>query len=297
MPLEQIAGAPLAKFNPPGLGWHRDMQDYRDYTPQSAPVQELLGQLPVGSEAGEKRPESVDLRAYFPAVYNQREIHSSTAQVCVGLVEYFDNRAFGKSREPASLFLHQMLRKLLRTKDDIGISLRTAFKAMIRFGIPPEPYWPYEPEKLELEPEAFLYSFASAYQSIRYLRLDLRNSTGAQSLNVLRAFLAAGFPVGFGFPVPSSISSDGTVPYRPTIDSIRGGQAVVAVGYDDRRIGPTRGALLFRNSWGSQWGEGGYGWLPYRYVEEQLAVDFWTIISPQWMETGEFMQPQLVATP
>lgn len=294
MPLEQLTGVPLVKFNPSGLGWHRDLQDFRDYTPHTAPMQSQLGQLPIGI-VGDSRPESVDLRAYFPAVYDQQEIHSSTSQVCVGLVEYFDNRAFGKSREPSSLFLHQMLRKLLRTKDDIGISLRTAFKAMIRFGIPPETYWPYEADKLEQEPEPFLYSFANAYQTICYVRLDVRNSTGTQSLNVLKAFLAAGFPVGFGFPVPSSISLDCNIPYRPTIDSIRGGQAVVAVGYDDRRVGASRGAILFRNSWGSQWGDNGYGWLPYRYIEEQLAVDFWTLFSPQWMETGEFQQPRLSA--
>ncbi len=32
----------------------------------------------------------------------------------------------------------------------------------------------------------------------------------------------------------------------------------------------------FRNSWGQKWGRGGYGTIPFDYVES-LADDFWTI--------------------
>jgi C1A family cysteine protease len=93
--------------------------------------------------------------------------------------------------------------------------------------------------------------------------------------------------------VPASISRDGDIPYRPTFDTIQGGQAVVAVGYDDQRISSTKGALQIRNSWGRDWGNDGYGWLPYAYVEEQLAADFWTVISDEWLDSDEFLRPWL----
>jgi len=75
-----------------------------------------------------------------------------------------------------------------------------------------------------------------------------------------------------------------------------GGHAVVAVGYDDnmkiKNTNPgdveTTGAFLIRNSWGTRWGDGGYGWLPYDYVLRRLAVDWWSLLKNEWIDTGTF---------
>jgi C1A family cysteine protease len=107
----------------------------------------------------------------------------------------------------------------------------------------------------------------------------------------VRAFLAAGIPVAFGFCLPSSLSAASDIPYRPTFDSYAGGHAALAVGYDDRRLHAGKGSLLIRSSWGESWGEKGYGWLPYAFVEQQLATDFWTILKAEWLCSGEFQQP------
>ena len=43
-----------------------------------------------------------------------------------------------------------------------------------------------------------------------------------------------------------------------------GGHAIVAAGYDDSiSINGDKGALLIRNSWGTGWGESGYGRIEY----------------------------------
>jgi len=64
---------------------------------------------------------------------------------------------------------------------------------------------------------------------------------------------------------------------------------VVAVGYDNKKkIGKDTGAILIRNSWGTGWGEKGYGWLPYSYVEAGLAVDFWSLIESEFKDTELF---------
>lgn len=45
-----------------------------------------------------------------------------------------------------------------------------------------------------------------------------------------------------------------------------GGHAVLLVGYQDGE-GEGGGRFLVRNSWGADWGERGYGRLPYAYVD------------------------------
>jgi C1A family cysteine protease len=70
----------------------------------------------------------------------------------------------------------------------------------------------------------------------------------------------------------------------------------MAVGYDDSlkikntRAGAkeTKGAFLIRNSWGKSWGQDGYGWIPYAYVTEYLADDWWVLQQQEWVDTGQF---------
>jgi C1A family cysteine protease len=275
------------------LGWHKSLPDFRDYSLDSPEVRAMLDRLRPVAPSADDVPEAESLVSYFPEVDDQQQVNSSPAQACVDLVQYFDRRALGRTVKLSKLFVHQTTQRLVGRLGSEGMDLRSTLKAITSFGVPYDQRWPYDLDKVNEEPAAFLYAFAERFRSIRYVRLDGRNSTGHETLTLVKAMLSAGFPSVFGFSVPASISRNGDIPYRPTFDTIQGGQAVVAVGYDDQRISSTKGALQIRNSWGSDWGDEGYGWLPYAYVEEQLAADFWTIVSNDWIDSDEFWRPQL----
>ena len=93
-------------------------------------------------------------------------------------------------------------------------------------------------------------------------------------------------------PLPNSVPSDGDIYFPSSYDTSYGGHAALCVGYDDRRrILSEKGTLLIQSSWGKSWGDSGFGWLPYRYVVQQLAVDFWLLLKPKWLSNGEFSRP------
>ncbi len=273
------------------IAWHRDMPDFRDWTPEHPEVRALLATLPRSKSL--KETSSVDLTEYFPAAMDRGPLRFCTAHVCALLVEYFERRANGRTLCGSGLFLYKMASKLAQPWGQTGCDARTTLKALVRFGLPPERYWPSDEAHFDTEPDPFLSTFAESFRTLRYVRLDPRNSTGADTLMNVRAFLAAGFPCMFGLPIPSSLSQDEEILYRPLHDSVYGAQALLAVGYDDQRLTTTRGALRVRSCGGVAWPEQRYAWLPYRFVEEQLAVDFWTILRPDWLESGEFDRPML----
>lgn len=279
----------MRTFIPSGLGWHRDSPDPRDFTPKHDAVVKLLHDLPEG----ESRPERLDLREYCGQVHDQRHLATSSVFACLGLVQYFCRRTTGRMIEPSPSFVYSTGRRLLGWAGDSGLPLRTALKAIVRFGLPPERLWPHTPEASEREPAAFVYAAADRLPGATYLRLDSRDGRPENTLETVKRFLAGGFAVVFGFPVSTSVTGEAEIPFPTIFDGVRGGQAVLALGYDDtRRVRSERGALLFANSWGPAWGDEGFGWLPYTYVREQLAVDFWTLVTAEWLAAGELRNPK-----
>jgi C1A family cysteine protease len=189
------------------------------------------------------------------------------------------------------LFHYQATLDLLGQNPNSNTDLRTGLKALVRFGLPPERYWPYDVQSLHTQPGPHLYGYAESFRAIQYVRLDGRGSTGRETLERVKSFLAASIPVAFGLPVPSSCKVSGDFLYRPEMECPEGGQSLIAVGYDDDKLTATKGALLVRNSWGLDWGDQGHAWLSYEFVLEQQTADFWTILRPDWIESGELFRP------
>ncbi len=301
----------MNKISQKALGWRKDYPDIRDLDPFSNEVPEgskkrgvqhsvkdMLKEVGFGITKA-NIPSAIDLRAWCSPIEHQGDIGSCTAHAVVGLLEYYERKAFGIHIDASRLFLYKATRNLLHWTGDDGAYLRTAMGALALFGAPPEEYWPYEEDKFNQEPSAFCYSFAQNYKAISYYRLDSLDTAKAELLLRIKEHLSKKLPLVFGFTVYRSMDEaedTGCIPFPSKKDKVDGGHAVMAVGYNDKMkikgkgegSKETIGAILIRNSWGTWGGNGGYLWLPYEYVLRGLADDWWTLIKKDWVDTGQF---------
>ena len=281
-------------------GWLPDPPDFRDYTLNNNDhVCHLLSSMGIENCAEvSDLPEYVDLHEWCSPVEHQGNLGSCTAQAAVGLVEFFERRAFGRHLNASRLFLYKVTRRLAGIQGDLGATLRDTMKALRLFGVPPESAWPYVEEGFDEEPTAFCYALAQNYQAEVYYRLDPFGTSPTELLHCIRVLLSRNLPSMFGFTCYTSmdhISTTGEIPLPSPNESVMGAHAVVAIGYqNDFEIThpttgvTTTGALYIRNSWGENWGDAGYGWLPYDYILEGLTSDWWTLLSQEWVDTDVF---------
>jgi C1A family cysteine protease len=173
---------------------------------------------------------------------------------------------------PSRLFIYYNERVIEGSVDnDSGAQIRDGIKVVNKLGVPPEKDWPYHIAKFAEKPPAKAFTDALKDRAVSYSRVT-------QSLTQMKGCLASGYPFVFGFTVYDSFESEkvaksGTVPMPASGESVLGGHAVMAVGYDE-----SHHRFIVRNSWGDDWGQHGYFTMPYAYLTERnLSSDFWTI--------------------
>ncbi len=242
------------------FGWIPDLPDQRDHL-YSAPLRQLAG-LPV----------CVDLTSQCPAVYDQGQLGSCTANAIGAAVEFDRMKQGLPDFIPSRLFIYWNERNMEGTvQSDSGAQIRDGIKSVAKQGACPETDWPYDISRFTEKPSGQAYADAKLDRAVSYQRV-------AQNLNQMKGCLASGYPFVFGFTVYESFESDevaqtGHAPMPASGEQTVGGHAVLAVGYDDASQW-----LTVRNSWGDGWGMKGYFTLPYAYVtQSSLAADFWTI--------------------
>jgi C1A family cysteine protease len=212
-------------------------------------------------------PSRVDLRHLFKLpVYDQGELGSCTANaICAALQCLLPQTS---SFQPSRMFLYA--NELLQDGDpnmaDQGSTLETGCNVLSQLGICSEGLWPYQPSvDFGKCPPPAAYTEALSHKFSQFWHLQPGQ---------YKAVLAQGHPIVIGIMIyPSFETPDcaatGMIPMPQSTESCLGGHAVTVCGYDD-----SLQCYLLRNSWGAQWGQQGYFWLPYAYLENtSLACD------------------------
>lgn len=238
---------------------------------------------------GQTLPAKVDLRDYFSPVRNQGSLGSCSAFAATGLMEAMLNMEGRKSsgtkvKHLSPLFFYYAERKILEEtgqiphamKKDTGAFLSTAADTAVKFGAPLESDVPYKDGRPALAYDASPEDFQAAEQ------FRSKRKAKISTLQGLKSALAHNKP--FVFPIAlyqsfmtHTVSRSGEMPMPMRGEEVVGGHAVAAVGYDDAKQ-----AFLVRNSWGNDWGQAGYFWMPFAYfkttyVGSYYYGDCWTL--------------------
>ena len=216
-------------------------------------------------------PKKIDFRNLYnlPKIYDQSDLGSCTAQA-LGFAHHFlqIKQKYKSNFTPSRLFIYYQERVYEgNINTDSGAYLSTGIFTLKKDGVCKEKTLPYIINKFKQRPTSKSYSEAKNFK--------LTNSSGLNiDLHEIKNALANKFPVVFGFLVFKSFLSETVtktgivqIPNLLT-ENIIGGHAVCLVGYDDNTS-----MFLARNSWGENWGDKGYFYIPYKYVSDSSLCD------------------------
>lgn len=209
----------------------------------------------------------VDLRSWFPGVGNQGAEGSCTGWA----TKEFRETLHGSLKQqiipvrlsPAYLYAKTRMAEGSFPADD-GATIADEFAVLQADGVCPEADLPYDAEPDET-PTAKCDEDAPAY------RIPDPTMVPADEQS-MKLIFSLGRPIGISMPVyPSfeNVGSNGKVP-APGEEQSLGGHGLCLLGYNgDGWIGV--------NSWGTNWGDGGFFYLPFGY--EKIFWELFTDVS------------------
>ncbi len=143
---------------------------------------------------------------------------------------------------------------------DLGFALEHVFQAIRGHGLALEQS---SAERADKKP----YSMLDTVNFSPFMVPGSRSSKGVENIvHVLNANMPV--VVGVSWPAYSRIAHTsvlGKQPVRPV-----GGHAVTIIGYRCEDGNIENAKFIFRNSWGDDWGAGGYGFFTYEYLVKNL---------------------------
>lgn len=211
---------------------------------------------------------AVDLREYATAVEDQQDLGSCVASATVSAYELLLKKNFpDRLVELSKLYTYWHARLLEGSEmfDDGVEEIRTAIKGAAKFGICNEQLWPYQEEMVTYQPGIDCYVDAWPRKISSY--------TSLPSIGGMLEVLSQGFPIVIGLTIYDNFFT--LTPQNPVLGMPTGpvvlpqGHAVCLVGYS-----VSSRWFIAKNSFGTEWGEEGYCYIPFDYIN-QYAFDRW----------------------
>jgi hypothetical protein len=210
-------------------------------------------------------PSDVDLSKDFPRPGNQGQQSS-----CVGwatayaLKSYQERVEIGWSLEPSEhRFSPAYVYNQINGGEDHGSYISEALDLIVNQGAATLDTAPYDDGDYLAQP-----SNAARQEAAQFKGRSWKTANGTIEI---KSALANRLPVVAGIAVFDSFSNlnGPNSIYNSFNGEYLGGHAITIVGYDDTRYG---GAFKIINSWGQNWGDSGYFWMPYSAVNEAITL-------------------------
>lgn len=252
------------------LNYRKDLYDKRDYK-----FKDLLATLP--SEERESMSYNVDWTNQMTPVKHQGSLGSCVAFALTAVKEWQEQKehdrevAKGKKyiREEkyydlSEQWLYYKTKQIDPWGENVeGTSLRYALKIMQSIGIPCEEGWKYSATN-KGKPESWAPMIAKWGLCGSYYRI-----TGSTDLS--NALVKYGpIPIAiYCFKDIFYVGKDGMIPFPANELNYVGGHAICCVGVNGN-------LFKLKNSWGTGWGQNGYGYVTKEYIDKYMK-DAWVV--------------------
>jgi C1A family cysteine protease len=211
---------------------------------------------------GVNLPSSTSLQSQVVQIYDQGSEGSCTANsFCAAFQMMQSDKTFYPSRQ----YIYYKERLIEAGYDptvitDSGANVLDGIEYAQQYGICSENLWPYELDNINTPPTLECDTDALSH------KIGTSGSIQINDSNSIKQSLINGVPVMIAICVHESFElvQNGIIPmpnFQSRVDPILGGHEVLLVGYND-----TTNSFQFLNSWGTSWGQNGFGYLPYEYV-------------------------------
>lgn len=258
-------------------GYRRDIASHEDYKFEDHVDMIAAAGTPQAEVSG-----VVDLRQWCSPIEDQGHLGSCVGNGVVGALEFLQLRNGQRLTDLSRLFVYYNSRLMHQDQDkDEGTFIRMAFGTLSSLGTCTEAKWPYDTGKVFVRPSWGSYREAYPNKIDSYYSIG---GNGQTRIDFIKRALRAQHVVVFGMIVDQDFMNyrGGIVAMPKQVRINSGGHCMVIVGYDDNKQ-----CWIVRNSWGTWWGDKGYAYVPYAYLDASGANDFWVPYLPGTsMENG-----------